>query len=87
MQLSFPLAISKFISTYFFNSEVQFGHLVAFTGIWVKQKGHSFVAGGAATTGSLAFWRAFIWAIGRTTKKNTTAAMMTKVMMVLMKLP
>jgi hypothetical protein len=80
-----------FLPDYFFSSEVQFGHRVALTGIWVEQKGHSFVAGVGAGAGaaaaSFAFWRALICAIGRTTRKNTTAAMITKVMIVLMKLP
>jgi len=68
MQLSFPLAISKFISTYSY-SEVQFGHLSLHRYLGEAER-HSFVAGGAATTGSLAFWRAFIWAIGAQRRKT-----------------
>ena len=79
--------LSIFLSGYCFSSEVQFGHRVALTGICVEQKGHSFVVGAAGTTVYFAFWRALICAIGRTIKKNTTAAIIIKVMTVLMKVP
>ena len=53
--------------------------------ILVAQNGHSLVVG--ATAGTSAALRAFILAIGRTTRKNRTAAMIKKLIMVLIKIP
>lgn len=47
---------SRQLDRYFASGEVQFGQRVALMGIWVKQKGHSFVVGAAgAATGCAAF--------------------------------
>ena len=73
---------------YFYNSiyptsvEVQLGQRLALIGILVQQKGHSLVVGAA---GSATFLGACILAIGPTTKKKTTKAIITKLMIVFMK--
>ena len=67
---------------------MQFGQRRAFNGIWVLQNGHSLVVGAAGGgTGFLASSRACSLAIGRTIKKKTTAAIMRKLIIVLIKTP
>jgi len=73
----------------YFSSEVQFGQRVALMGIVLKHRGHSLVLGaaGAAAAACFAASRSRIFPIGRTIKKNTTAAIIRKVMITLMKKP
>ena len=64
------------------SSEVQFGQRVALMGMRVKQKGHSLVVGAG---GGVSFSRRILLTIF--TRKNSAAAMMRNVTILLMKSP
>jgi hypothetical protein len=68
------------------NWEVQLGKRLAFTETLEAKRRHSLVTGVAAGTAADTDFRAFDWAIGRTTRKRNTAAIIKMLVMVLMKI-